>query len=74
MYRRNYNRMMTKIEKLTKIKLAPISVLPKYFSFQELDKLPLKKIADRARSSSENGYRQWTKTLPGISNFIENKI
>ena len=66
--------MVTKMEKLTKIKLAPISVLPKHFSFQELNKLPLKEIADRARSSSQNGYMQWTKTLPGISNFIEKKI
>ena len=74
MYRRNYNRMVTKMEKLTKIKLAPISVLPKHFSFQELNKLPLKEIANRARFSSKNGYTQWTKTLPLISNFIEKKI
>ena len=66
--------MVTKIEKLTKIKLAPISVLPKHFSFQELDKLPLKEIANRARFSSKNGYTQWEKTLPLMSNFIEKKI
>ncbi len=71
MYKRNYNRTLTKIEKFTGIVIKPISILPKNYSFKELSRLPLKDIADRARSSSKYGYKQWIKTLPSIVDFIK---
>jgi len=69
-YRRNYNRLITKIEDIIRIKLSTISVLPKNYEFHNIAQLPFRTIGNQAREDHQKGYEIWEKSVPSIINFI----
>ena len=69
-YRRNYNRLIAKIEDIIRIKLSTISVLPKNYEFHKIAQLPFRVIGNQAREDHQKGYELWEKNVPSIINFI----
>ena len=68
--RRHYNRFVTKLNNKSGINLPIISILPKYYNFTNLIKIPFEEIGNNARKTHIKGYREWANTIPGIINFI----